>query len=85
MKVEGAANAACVREEIVCIPPYFYQSPYLVLKMYLTRAQAAFAAVGSVGQFVIDTGRCRSGELTDSGAARVGIAITHKRLSWEWL
>lgn len=52
MKIESAANAACVRGEIVCISPSLYQFPRLVLEMYLMRAQAAFAAADCGGHFV---------------------------------
>lgn len=53
MRIKSAANAACVREEIVCISPLFYHSPYLDIDMSLMRAQAAFAAVARGGQFVL--------------------------------
>lgn len=52
MKAESAANAACVREEIVCVSLHFYQSHHPALGMYLTRAQAAFAAVRRGERFV---------------------------------
>jgi hypothetical protein len=79
MKAESAANAACVRGEIVCFSTSFYQSLYLVLRMYLTRAQAAFAAVASGGQFVSDSfgWLCERNALS---AATAGMAIPQRRL-----
>lgn len=85
MKAESAANAACVREEIVCMPPYFFHSLYLVLRMYLTRAQAAFAAMASGGQFVSDKRMRWPNERADVRVATAGMVISHRRLFWVWL
>lgn len=76
MNIESAANAACVRGEIVCISPHFYQSPPLVLNISLTRAQAALSAPGLGGQFV-----CPAGPQRVNGSS---FAITHGRVSKVW-
>lgn len=76
MPVEGADNAACVREEIVCVPSYFYQSPPLDLNITLTRAQAALSAVDRGGQSVLPLESWRP-----EGSSS---AITHGRLLWVW-
>lgn len=63
MRVESAANAACVREEIVCISTYFsHHSLSGSFKLSL-RAQAAIAAGAPKGQFVGSAGLGRLGRL----------------------
>lgn len=77
MRIESAANAACVRGEIVCISPLFYQFSRLVLEMYLMRAQAAFAAARLGRQFVFS--------IRSQLVNRSSLAITQARLLGIWL